>query len=367
MESPREGAIINDMQARTARNTAKKTARRIVRHANTAKTREQKTEIHTRGVGKRRRGIVAVLGQALAGWNRLCMCARVEKEGGNLGCHFWLQPRQWLPEPIHSRAGSYSNGAEEHTTWHPLQACLCHHQEPVSTYSHPTTAAAIRPKHHTANLRIGGVVEARRELCRLHMDPSGNRLCVRIRGKSGSTERNKAKTGTRLPPTPPGKSTAVRLAVAKQQQGRKLPEDVGKFSKAMDAALPGKHTRGLYDKLNRREASVLARLRTGMTRLNGFLSRIGAAESDQCACGHAKETGEHFLLRCVRWTALREDMLQCTTTRRGSLSIYLGGKAPSDPKQWSPDMKAVRAAIKYAMATGRLEPDDNEQGLKEPN
>ncbi len=27
----------------------------------------------------------------------LCVCARVEKKGGNLGSHFWLQPRQWIP------------------------------------------------------------------------------------------------------------------------------------------------------------------------------------------------------------------------------------------------------------------------------
>ncbi len=87
---------------------------------------------------------------------------------------------------------------------------------------------------------------------------------------------------------------------AKQQEGRKLPEDAGKFSKAMDTALPGKHTRELYDKLKRRAASVLAQLRTGMSRLSGFLGRIGAAESDQYACGHARETVEHFLLRCVR-------------------------------------------------------------------
>ena len=44
---------------------------------------------------------------------------------------------------------------------------------------------------------------------------------------------------------------------------------MGKFSKAIVKALPGKHTRDLYDKLKRREASVLAQLRTGMTRLNG--------------------------------------------------------------------------------------------------
>jgi hypothetical protein len=100
-----------------------------------------------------------------------------------------------------------------------------------------------------------------------------------------------------------------------------------------------------------------------MARLNGFLSRIGAVESDLCPCGQARETVEHFLLRCVRWSALREDMLRCTVTRRGSLSFYLGGKVPSDPKMWSPDMKAVRATIKYAMATGRLEAEEEQRRL----
>jgi hypothetical protein len=33
-----------------------------------------------------------------------------------------------------------------------------------------------------------------------------------------------------------------------------------------------------------KEASVLAQLRTGMARLNGYLYRINVAESDQCAC-----------------------------------------------------------------------------------
>jgi hypothetical protein len=157
---------------------------------------------------------------------------------------------------------------------------------------------------------------------------------------------------------PQAKSTAIRLALERQRQERALPEGVGKFSKALDVALPGKHTRDLYDKLKRREACVLAQLRTGMARLNGFLSRIGAVESDLCPYGQARETVEHFLLRCVRWTALREDMLRCTVTRRGSLSFYLGGKVPSDPKMWSPDMKAARATIKYAMATGRLDADE---------
>jgi hypothetical protein len=144
------------------------------------------------------------------------------------------------------------------------------------------------------------------------------------------------------------KSTTLRLAIAKQQQARSLPEKVGKFSKALDITLLGKHTRDLFDKLKRKEAYVLAQLRTRMARLNGFLNRIGAAESDLYACAHASETVGYSLLRCTRWTALRKDVLKCSATRRGSLSYYLGEKAPLDSKHWPPDTKAVPATIKYA-------------------
>ncbi|KAL3702678.1 hypothetical protein TMatcc_011258 [Talaromyces marneffei ATCC 18224] len=151
------------------------------------------------------------------------------------------------------------------------------------------------------------------------------------------------------------KSTAVKLALAKQRQEWALPASIGKYSKAIDIALPGKHTRSLYDRLNRKEAETLAQLRTGMTRLNSYLNRIGAVDSDLCACGQASETVEHFLFRCTKWTTKREDMNQCTQTKRGNLSFFLGGKSRSDSDRWQPDMTAVHAAIKYAMATKRLE------------
>jgi hypothetical protein len=47
-------------------------------------------------------------------------------------------------------------------------------------------------------------------------------------------------------------------------------------------------------------------------------------------------------------------MLAQTDTRRGNLSFYLGDKAPSDPETWTPNMDTVRATIKFALATGRL-------------
>ena len=144
---------------------------------------------------------------------------------------------------------------------------------------------------------------------------------------------------------------------ARAEQGtmKRLPETVGKYSKKIDTALPGKHTRRLYDKLSWKEAGILAQLRTGMARLNGYLHRITAAPTDQCACGQATETVEHFLFRCRRWTTYRAEMLQCTDTHRGNLSFYLGGKSPSDDESWAPNMEAVRATIRFAMATGRLD------------
>ncbi|KZL63694.1 putative transposable element [Colletotrichum incanum] len=130
--------------------------------------------------------------------------------------------------------------------------------------------------------------------------------------------------------------------------------------KAKAAALPGKHTRQLYDSLSWKQASILAQLRTGMARLNWYLHQIGAAASEQCACGQAAETVEHFLFRCTQWTVQRAPMIQRTDTDRGNLSFYLGGKAASDPDDWSPCMDVVRETVKFAMATGRLDMQINQ-------
>jgi hypothetical protein len=154
---------------------------------------------------------------------------------------------------------------------------------------------------------------------------------------------------------PAMRSTTVNIARSKLPTSNRLPDKVGNYSKRIDLALPGKHTKKLYDPLSRREASVLVQLRTGMSRLNGYLHRIQAAPSELCACGRAQETVEHFLFTCTRWTEQRKALLECTTTQRGNLSFHLGGKGRSDRHNWKPDMRAVRATIKFAVATGRLD------------
>jgi ribonuclease HI len=155
--------------------------------------------------------------------------------------------------------------------------------------------------------------------------------------------------------TPRMRSTTLNVARSKTGASKHLPEKVGNHSKRVDTALPGKHTTQLYDRLTWKEATVLAQLRTGMARLNAYLHRIGVAPSEQCACGQAAETVKHFLFRCRKWTAYRMEMLRCTNTHRSNISFYLGGKSASDNKDWSPNLEAVRATIRFAIATGRLD------------
>lgn len=247
-----------------------------------------------------------------------------------------------------------------------LPPSVCHREITVITRNQSALAAIRRPRQQSGQAIIQQIYQEAKLLTQrgnsVHLlwTPAESDFALGSEAKTAAQGATRQGHPSRLQ-LHQAKSTTLRLAIAKQQRARKLPEGVGKFSKALDMALPGNHTRELYDKLKRREACVLAQLRTGMARLNGFLSMIRAAETDVCICGHAGETVDHLLFRCVRWTEQREGMLQCTETRQGSLSFYLGGKAPSDPKEWSPDMKAVRTTIKYAMATGRLDLDEEER------
>lgn len=194
---------------------------------------------------------------------------------------------------------------------------------------------------------------------------NGNRITIRWVSTSEDNKllglaKVQARAATQEDPAPyiqlpRMKSTTLNIARSQQDTSKGLPEKVGKHVKRVDAALPGKHTRLLYDRLSCKEASVLAQLRTGMTRLNGYLYRINVAETDQCECGQARETVEHFLFRCRRWTAYRTEMLQCTNTHRSNISFYLGGKSPSDNQDWTPNLESVRASIRFAIATGRLD------------
>ena len=149
-------------------------------------------------------------------------------------------------------------------------------------------------------------------------------------------------------------STAKSYVVGALKNERSLPTNRGSMSKWVDKALPGPHTKGLYDPLRKEEAKVLAQLRTGMSRLNGYLYKIGATESAECSCGAAKEDVGHFLFRCEKWEPERQKLRNKWGTKMGNARFFLGGKGPRDDGKWKPDQEAVRAAIRFAITTRRL-------------
>ncbi|KAK4068334.1 hypothetical protein Purlil1_13821 [Purpureocillium lilacinum] len=152
--------------------------------------------------------------------------------------------------------------------------------------------------------------------------------------------KDEAREATRECATPAAKfpragTTTLGIARRKQRAGNKIPSNVGDFTKRVDGARPGKHTRQIVYQLTWKEANVLAQLRTGMARLNDYLYRIKASTSQQM-------------------TAFRMEMIKCTNTPRGNISFYLGGKQRSDKDSWTPNMEAVRATIRYAFERGAL-------------
>ncbi|CAD0029207.1 unnamed protein product [Aureobasidium pullulans] len=137
----------------------------------------------------------------------------------------------------------------------------------------------------------------------------------------------------------------------------------GKHLQKIDKALPGKHTIRLYNALNRTAAAILVQLRTNISRLNTYLSKINAADTDKCECGMT-ETVLHFLFLCPRWRNERQEMRSAHGSRYCDLSYALGGysiheengkKVDGEKDRWQPDVNAVKATIEFAKATGRLQ------------
>jgi hypothetical protein len=163
------------------------------------------------------------------------------------------------------------------------------------------------------------------------------------------------------------RASALRWARANSKQHRKDNFQLwttGQYTRQLDSALPAPHTKMLYDSLNREKASLLAQLRTGYARLNGYLHRIGKTESNLCDCGVERETVPNFLLRCTRWNEQPRALIEAAGPSLGNLSPMLGDKPAivgdaSEPsgRAWKPDVKIVRAVIAFAMDTGRLAPE----------
>ncbi|KAL6401286.1 hypothetical protein AUP68_15154 [Ilyonectria robusta] len=142
----------------------------------------------------------------------------------------------------------------------------------------------VRRKSHRFMTRVSDATLAERlqksgNIIKTLWVPSGdNDFSMSCEAKA---EARRAVQGKHRPEKPAyqAHSTQIRLAIAQQQRQKTLPDRVGNFSKRIDKALPGIHIHSLY-RLKRRESDMLAHLRTGMARTNGYLYRIGAVESD---------------------------------------------------------------------------------------
>ncbi|KAF6525751.1 hypothetical protein HZS61_011546 [Fusarium oxysporum f. sp. conglutinans] len=238
---------------------------------------------------------------------------------------------------------------------------LRHREVIIATRNRSALQAIAKPRQQSGQ---GTIREIYKHVERL--EKGGNTIEMRwvsstdesftLGAKAKAEARKATDSGCRVTnPPKQARSARLRVLLTQRRQRMMLPEGVGGYSKRLDKALPGKHTRTLYDALKRRESDILVQLRTGMARVNRYLHRIGAAETDTCDCGQEEETVEHFLFRCPRWDEQREHMRNVDREMIGNLSFFLGGKTAEDGHRWSPNLGAVRAVIKFAISTGRLD------------
>ena len=99
----------------------------------------------------------------------------------------------------------------------------------------------------------------------------------------------------------------------------------------------------LYYSYGRSTTAKLAQLRTGHCRLNSYLYRFNIVESAECQCGEGKETVEHFLLVCKRYTEERK-ILRRRVNSDGMKVRYLLG-----------DKKAIKHTMEFINSTRRLD------------
>ena len=98
------------------------------------------------------------------------------------------------------------------------------------------------------------------------------------------------------------------------------------------------------ENISRKTASAIFQLRVGHAPLNQYLHRFKKVDSSQCpACGHPKETAEHFLLQCPKYAHERWPILNAR-----------GGRPPTFTKLLS-NPGLLLPLANYMDATGRFE------------
>jgi hypothetical protein len=215
----------------------------------------------------------------------------------------------------------------------------------------------------------------------LEMESVGHRVTVFLvpsdRGIRGVAEAKQAATSvidnSSGPTAAPAErvrelSGVLRLVKAERAKGRHTDEDdvcVKYHTWKMDRAWSGKHKLRLYGALSSDEASILVQARTEHCGLNACLFRKRLADSPACECGRGDETVLHVLLRCDRDAEARKALREAVGDGWGDPPYLLGGwsgrkdvrtgKLADGPREnRKPDLKVVRASIRFLYQTGRL-------------
>ena len=165
--------------------------------------------------------------------------------------------------------------------------------------------------------------------------------------------------------------TAQCLKSSSLKKNQFYESDTGRFLKSIDKGLPNDHTRLLYNNRPKSDPTILPQLRTGISRLNSYLFRIGAADSDQCICSKGEETVHHSFFSCALWTELRAEIMQISRKEKrwGDTSFLLGSwsglRKDGELSKWKPNLQAVAAAIRFTKVTGRLTSLEKDEGSNE--
>ena len=100
-----------------------------------------------------------------------------------------------------------------------------------------------------------------------------------------------------------------------------------------------------FTEILRRITSTIFQLRVGHIPLNCYLHRFKRTNSTQCpACGHPKETPEHYLLQCPKYTH-----------KRWPICTLAGGRLPkfetllSSPKYLKPLANFIQATRRFEL------------------
>jgi len=143
----------------------------------------------------------------------------------------------------------------------------------INTRGLSAVQGLMQPKQQSGQMDIKAIYQAAEKLLQ-----QGNQIqCIRLPTKVTSQQQTAAKKAARDPTRQEAplklspyqaRPTTTRRAIEAMKKSHTLPRKVGDFTTKLNRALPGKHTKKLYDSLKKTEAKILIQLHMAMGRNN---------------------------------------------------------------------------------------------------